>query len=60
MENAAISGALLRQMFLAASKAIADRAEEVNRLNVFPVPDGGYRREYGAHDERLREGARRF
>ncbi len=40
MENAAISGALLRQMFLAASKAIADRAEEVNRLNVFPVPDG--------------------
>lgn len=28
------------ELFAAATKALTDRVEEVNRLNVFPVPDG--------------------
>jgi len=27
-------------LFAAAAQALADRVDEVNRLNVFPVPDG--------------------
>lgn len=30
----------LRSSFAAAAKTVADRQEEINRLNVFPVPDG--------------------
>ncbi|MCH3943419.1 MAG: DAK2 domain-containing protein [Atopobiaceae bacterium] len=30
----------IRTCFPAAAKVIADRAEEINKLNVFPVPDG--------------------
>ena len=28
------------ELFAAAAQALADRTDEVNRLNVFPVPDG--------------------
>ena len=31
---------IIRTCFPAAAKAVADRAEEINKLNVFPVPDG--------------------
>ena len=31
---------IIRSCFPAAAKAVADRAEEINKLNVFPVPDG--------------------
>ena len=31
---------VIRTCFPAAAKAVADRAEEINKLNVFPVPDG--------------------
>lgn len=31
---------LCKLSFEAAAQAVADRAEEINRLNVFPVPDG--------------------
>ena len=31
---------VIRSCFPAAAKAVADRAEEINKLNVFPVPDG--------------------
>ena len=30
----------IRTCFPAAAKVVADRAEEINKLNVFPVPDG--------------------
>ena len=30
----------IRSCFPAAAKAVADRSEEINKLNVFPVPDG--------------------
>lgn len=30
----------IRACFPAAAKAVADKAEEINKLNVFPVPDG--------------------
>ena len=31
---------VIRTCFPAAAKVVADRAEEINKLNVFPVPDG--------------------
>ena len=31
---------VVRTCFPAAAKVVADRAEEINKLNVFPVPDG--------------------
>ena len=31
---------VIRSCFPAAAKAVADRSEEINKLNVFPVPDG--------------------
>ncbi len=31
---------VIRSCFPAAAKVLADRAEEINKLNVFPVPDG--------------------
>ncbi len=31
---------VIRRCFPIAAKAVADRAEEINKLNVFPVPDG--------------------
>ena len=40
MENPAISGEMLKRMLLSAAAAISARAEQVNELNVFPVPDG--------------------
>ena len=30
----------IRTCFPLAAKVVADRAEEINKLNVFPVPDG--------------------
>ena len=35
-----IDGEAYKEMILAAAGAVADRMEEVNALNVFPVPDG--------------------
>ena len=35
-----IDGEAYKEMILAAAAAVADRVEEVNALNVFPVPDG--------------------
>ena len=35
-----IDGEADKEMILAAAAAVADRVEEVNALNVFPVPDG--------------------
>ncbi len=35
-----ITGSELRKMFAAAAKILADRKEDINALNVFPVPDG--------------------
>lgn len=40
MENPVITGETLKRMFLSAAAAISARAEQVNELNVFPVPDG--------------------
>lgn len=40
MENHTITGVMLKQMFQSAAQAIAAQAEQVNTLNVFPVPDG--------------------
>ena len=31
---------VMRTCFPAAAKVVADKAEEINKLNVFPVPDG--------------------
>ena len=31
---------VIRTCFPVAAKVVADRAEEINKLNVFPVPDG--------------------
>ena len=31
---------VIRTCFPAAALAVADKAEEINKLNVFPVPDG--------------------
>ena len=31
---------IIRACFPVAAQAVADRAEEINKLNVFPVPDG--------------------
>ena len=31
---------VVRTCFPVAAKVVADRAEEINKLNVFPVPDG--------------------
>ena len=31
---------VIRSCFPVAAKAVADKAEEINKLNVFPVPDG--------------------
>ena len=31
---------VIRTCFPAAAKVVADKAEEINKLNVFPVPDG--------------------
>ena len=31
---------IIRTCFPAAAKVVQDRAEEINKLNVFPVPDG--------------------
>ena len=35
-----ITGALLKQMVINAAAAIENRKQEINELNVFPVPDG--------------------
>ncbi len=35
-----INGDLLKTMFIAAAKAVDEHKEEINDLNVFPVPDG--------------------
>ena len=35
-----ISGLLYRDMVISAANAIDNKKEEVNSLNVFPVPDG--------------------
>ena len=31
---------VIRTCFPAAAKVVAEKAEEINKLNVFPVPDG--------------------
>ena len=31
---------VIRTCFPAAAKAVAEKADEINKLNVFPVPDG--------------------
>ena len=31
---------VIRTCFPVAAQAVADKAEEINKLNVFPVPDG--------------------
>ncbi len=31
---------VIRHCFPVAAQAVADRADEINKLNVFPVPDG--------------------
>ena len=38
--NELITGALFREMILHAAAAISARTQEINDLNVFPVPDG--------------------
>ncbi|MDO5142958.1 MAG: DAK2 domain-containing protein, partial [Eubacteriales bacterium] len=40
MEEQRIDGALFRSMVAEAALAIAEKKEQVNALNVFPVPDG--------------------
>ena len=35
-----IDGEAYKEMILQAAEAVAERVEEVNALNVFPVPDG--------------------
>ena len=31
---------IVRSCFPVAAKVVADKADEINKLNVFPVPDG--------------------
>ena len=31
---------VIRSCFPVAAKAVADKSEDINKLNVFPVPDG--------------------
>ena len=40
MKIAYVDGPRLRRSFLAASQYVQDRRAELNRINVFPVPDG--------------------
>lgn len=40
MEKPVITGVMLKQMFQSAAQAIEAQADQVNALNVFPVPDG--------------------
>ena len=41
---------MLRKMFLAGAANLEAKKEFINELNVFPVPDGGYRYEYDPDD----------
>lgn len=40
METSLLDGKKLYEMYLGGAKHIAENAEEINKLNVFPVPDG--------------------
>ncbi len=39
-QTASLSGAVLRAAFAAAAKRVIEQRDELNRINVFPVPDG--------------------
>lgn len=55
MADQKINGALYRSMVIEGALAIAEKKEQANELNVFPVPDGRYRHEY-VHDDGFRNG----
>ena len=40
---------VIRTCFPVAAQAVADKAEEINKLNVFPVPDGDTGTQHVAH-----------
>lgn len=40
MDNIYVSGPLLRDMLISAANTLKAREQEINELNVFPVPDG--------------------
>ncbi len=43
-----IDAAAFKEMILCANAALHANVQAINDLNVFPVPDGGYRHQYGA------------
>ncbi len=50
-----INAGMVKNAGLAGAKGLAAKKEWINELNVFPVPDGGYRNEHDPYESWLQQ-----